>query len=113
MTTYKVFYYKDKSGKSEVVDFMLKINQRCKLKIYNQIRHLKEFGLSRINPSVRKLTNTPLWEVRILGKDNLRMFCSEVESQIVIYHIFFKKQQKTPTSAIRVAMKRYHEQVDN
>lgn len=112
MSNYKVLYYKSHNGKSEVVDFIFKANERCQSKIYNQIDHLKEYGLSCINPNIRKLSNTPFWEVRILGKDNIRLFCSTVESQVVIFHIFYKKQQKTSTSDIKTALKRYHELVD-
>ena len=113
MSLHRVLFYKDENGKSEVVDFIFKSNQRIQAKIYNQIDHLKEFGLSRFNPSVRKVINTPLWEVRILGKDNVRIFCSEVDSEIIIFHIFTKKKQKTPSSDIKIALKRYNEQVDN
>lgn len=112
MSNYKVLYYKSHNGKSEVVDFIFKSTGKIKSKISNQVKHLKEFGLSRINPSIRKLTNTPLWEVRILGRDNIRMFCCAVDSQIVIFHVFFKKQQKTSTQDIKLALKRYYELVD-
>lgn len=112
MVAYNVSFYTDENGKSDVVDYIFESNEKIKSKIYNQIRHLKEFGLSRINPSVKKLTNTPLWEVRILGKDNIRMFCASVESEIVIFHIFAKKQQKTPVSEIKLAIKRYQDLVD-
>jgi len=112
MDKYKVLYYKDENGKSEALDFIFKARNEVRAKIYNQIKHLKEFGLTRMNPSVRKLTNTPLWEVRILGKDNIRLFCGVVESSVVIFHIFSKKQQKTPAAEIRISLKRYSELLD-
>lgn len=112
MDKYKVLYYKDENGKCEVLDFIFKSRKEVQSKVSNQIKHLKEFGLSRINPSIRKLTNTPFWEVRILGRDNVRMFCCLVGSQIVIFHIFSKKQQKTPSREIKSALKRYYDLVD-
>ncbi|KKT30666.1 MAG: hypothetical protein UW41_C0008G0011 [Candidatus Collierbacteria bacterium GW2011_GWC2_44_18] len=112
MGKYIVLYYRDYKGKSEVLNFILKANEPCQAKIFNQIDHLKEYGLSGHNPSLRKLSGTPLWEARILGKDNIRLFCATIDSKVVIFHVFFKKRQKTPSQEISIALIRYKDLVD-
>lgn len=72
-----------------------------------QIMYVQEYGLSFAIPNIKKIRNTDIWELRILGKDNVRLFCvSQKDRTIKILHIFKKKSQKTPTKELALAMKR-------
>ena len=66
------------------------------------------YGLSSLLPHVKKLTGTPLWEIRILGKDSIRILYVLIqEENVLVLHGFIKKTQKTPTKEIELATNRY------
>lgn len=68
---------------------------------------VQEYGLQAIIPHVKKLTGTPLWEIRILGGDNARiLFVTQLERQILLLYAFIKKTNKTPAKEIAIAQKR-------
>ena len=69
---------------------------------------MEEFGLTSSNPHLKKITGTPLWEVRILGKDNIRIICVVVVNrEVVLLHIFKKKGGKTSSRDLNMALKRF------
>lgn len=68
--------------------------------------YAREFGMSPKIPNTKKVTGTDFWELRILGKDNIRIFCVGKEKNIHIVHIFAKKKQKTPIKELNIAMER-------
>lgn len=56
------------------------------------------------------MTGTPLWELRILGEDSIRVFYIAImESTFLFLHAFKKKKQKTPKKEIDIALKRLEE----
>ncbi|KKS94771.1 MAG: hypothetical protein UW68_C0002G0045 [Candidatus Collierbacteria bacterium GW2011_GWB1_44_6] len=106
MGKYKVWLYRDRNGDSPVEDVIKKLNKVQGSKVSRQILHLSEFGISIHNKSLRKLTKTSLWELRILGRDNIRLFCTETKYGICIIHVFVKKSQKTRISEILISLSR-------
>ncbi len=58
----------------------------------------------------KKLTGSPLWEIRILGQDNIRViYAILVKDTVLLLHGFIKKSQKTPTREIEKALLRLKE----
>lgn len=112
MNRFEVLFFTNENGKSDVAEFILSLSEVAQAKIYNQIDHLKEYGLTRHNPSIRKIVGTQLWEIRILGKNNLRLICITLKHKVVILHVFDKKSQKTSKKEIQIAIRRYNEIVD-
>lgn len=105
---YKVYFYEQKDGKSPVLDFIKSCQSSLRTKISKQIKTLQNYGLTENNPYLRKLTGTPLWESRILGRDNTRIICvAVIERKIIILNIFRKKGNKTPIRELELSMKRY------
>lgn len=105
---YKVYFYTEKNGKSPVRKFIDSLQKPLRSKITKQINTLQKFGLTIENPYLRKLTGTPLWESRILGKDNTRIISvALIERRIIILNIFRKKSMQTPIKEIKLSMKRY------
>ncbi|MFV1917708.1 MAG: type II toxin-antitoxin system RelE/ParE family toxin, partial [Patescibacteria group bacterium] len=50
------------------------------------------------------------WEIRILGKDNIRIFYAVVyKGDVLMLHGFIKKTRKTPRKELLVALDRYRE----
>lgn len=82
-------------------------------KILRQFKYVAEYGLNPAIPNVRKIKNTPLWELQLLGRDNVRIICVLLSNKTVkVLHIFRKKKQKTPVRDLNLSMKRYKEVVD-
>jgi len=106
MGKYKVWLYRDMNGDSPVEKSFKRMNKSQQSKISKQILHLSEYGVSIHNNSLKKLSGTPLWEIRILGKDNIRLFCADTKYGVTVLHIFVKKSQKTRISDVSMAVKR-------
>lgn len=107
---YNTSFYTSPNKLSPIKEFLDKSTESLRTKILRQLKYVQEFGLTRAVPSLKKLTNTPLWELRILGKDNIRIFCVSLPNkEIVVLHIFAKKKQKTPQKEIVLALKHYQE----
>ncbi len=105
---YRVRLYQFANGESPIRKFMDSSQKSLRSKIIRQLRYLEEFGMSPSNPNLKKITGTNLWEIRILGKDNIRIICvALINEQILILHIFVKKSEKTRSRDINLALKRY------
>jgi hypothetical protein len=68
----KVDYYLLPNGRSPFAEFLDSLGVKQQTKILRLIMSIEEYGLISILPHTKKLTGCPLWEIRILGKDNLR-----------------------------------------
>lgn len=110
---YKITFYTPPGKSSPIENFLESLNLKQEAKVTRVFSYLREFGLSRSIPNLRKLSGTPLWELRILGKDNIRVICASLSSnEIMILHIFTKKKRKTPRKELTMAMNRYKSLVD-
>lgn len=107
---FHIAYYISPSGDNPVSDFLdsLSINQQSK--ILRLFQHITEYGLIAVQSHIKKFRGTSLWEIRILGKDNLRiLYAVLTENTIMVLHGFNKKTQKTPPREIKNALTRYDE----
>ena len=70
---------------------------------------LKEFGPQRVGlPHIRPLEGK-LWEMRMHGRDGIAraVYVAMQERRLVVLHVFVKKTQTTPRSALTTARKRW------
>lgn len=103
-----VRYYISPRGENPVKEFLESISKKQKSKTFRIFQLFQEYGLNSITPHVKKLTGTPLWEIRILGRDNIRIiYFIPHKDNILVLHGFFKKSQKTPERELNLALKRY------
>ena len=103
----KVIYYTTSSGEVPVKRFIESLNDKQQRKIVRVISYVEEYGLITAIPHVKKITGTPLWEIRILGHDNIRVFYAILFSDsILLLHGFIKKSQQTPQNEIKKALDR-------
>lgn len=108
-----VQYYLTSTGENPVKKFIESLSKQQKAKIFRILLAIEEYGLLAILPHTRKLSGTPLWEIRILGKDNIRILYVSVEqNNVLVLHGFIKKKQKTPQKEIDTALERYKRGVD-
>jgi len=105
---YKVSLYSSEGKTSPITDYLDKCSEKVRAKILRQFKYVQEYGLTPAIPNMKKLSNTTFWELRILGRDNIRIICTNLPNkEIIILHIFTKKKQKTPQKEISTALKRY------
>jgi len=108
-----VIYYLTPKKENPVKDFLWSLPTSQKAKIYRIFTLLETYGLSSIIPHTKKVIGTPLWEIRILGRDNIRILYGTVNyDQILVLHGFIKKKQKTPDKELRLASQRYKQWID-
>lgn len=104
---WQIVYFSSPVGEIPVRDFLNKCLPKTKAKAFRIFLTIKEYGLQLVIPHLKKLTGTPLWEIRILGKKNVRiLYVTQVNRKILLLHAFYKKKQKTPQKEIRIALKR-------
>lgn len=108
---WKIDYYIPFSGSlSPLVPFIENLPEKAQSKLSNTFSMLQQFGTQLGEPHAKKLTGTPLWEIRILGQDNIRIFyIVSGKHTFLLLHGFVKKKQKTPTKEISVALVRLKE----
>lgn len=108
-TGWKIIYYISANGENPVKKF-LDNYPKAKLKALRILSHIEEFGLSYAIPHIKKLAGTPLWEIRILGRDSVRiLYVVKHGKQILLLHAFIKKSNKTPSKEIDVGLARLPE----
>lgn len=107
---WKIELYENARGEKPVEEFIDSLEAKARLKIAHAIELLEAFGLEVGYPHIKKITGSDLWEYRILGSDNIRIFyASMARKTFLILHGFKKKKQKTPTKEIKIAEERLHE----
>jgi phage-related protein len=108
-----ILYYTTTSGQNPIDKFLNSLSGKQQAKILRVFQSIKEYGLQSILPHVKKLSGTPLWEIRILGQDNLRViYVVPLQDTVLILHGFIKKTQKTPKKEIETALNRYYLSLD-
>lgn len=106
---WKVVYYISATGENPVKK-LLDAHPKAKLKALRILSNIEEFGLSYAIPHIKKLTGTPLWEIRILGEDSVRvLYVTKQGKQILLLHAFMKKTDKTPRKEIDISLARLSE----
>lgn len=112
MSKWQTEYFFSGSGNSPVYEFTESLDMKVRSKIKNTLWLLKDYGPSLGPPHSKKLTGTKLWELRILGQNNIRIFYTPLPDQkLLLLHGFVKKSEKTPPQEIETALKRllqYH-----
>ena len=109
MDKWKVVYYISSSGGDPIKEF-LDTHPKAKLKAFRIFSNIEEYGLMSVIPHIKKLTGTPLWEIRLLGEDSARiLYVTRKEKQVFLLHAFVKKTNKTPSKEIKKALDRLKE----
>lgn len=102
-----IYYYTTASGENPFARFLDSLEKRQQSKILRIIIQIKEYGLLSITPHIKKLSGTPLWEIRILGKDNIRIiYVTQQQSNVLVLNEFIKKTQKTSSKELEIAIHR-------
>jgi len=113
---YKVYFYHDRRGRSQVLEYLNKLisrkdkDSRIKAnKIGDYIEVLKQYGTHAGEPYMKHLDGD-IWELRPLS-DRI-LFAAWYNGSFVILHQFVKKTQKTPPREIEKAKKELADMIE-
>ena len=105
-----VYYQAPGQSSSPVYDFINSLDANAKSKVVNTFNLLEGYGTRLASSHVKKLTGTELWELRMLGQDNIRiLYVATAGKSFLLLHGFIKKKQKTDKREIKKAMGRLRE----
>lgn len=108
---WNIIYYKSsQQATSPVYDFINNLDSKAKSKVFNTINLLEEYGVRLGLPHGKKLIGTELWELRMLGAENIRILYIATQGKtFLLLHGFLKKKQKTDKKEIKIALDRLKE----
>lgn len=107
---WEMIYYESFGGKKPVQGFIEELNLTAQRKVVEALRLLRVVGTRLRYPQVKKLVGTDIWELRILGSNNLRiLYVVLAGRKILLLHGFLKKKQKTDGYEVKTASKRLKE----
>lgn len=106
--SWKVLFYQSVRGDYPVKEFIQKQDEATYAKILHSVLLLKSNG-PFLKPPYSKKLKANLYELRISGKNALRIFYTLHNKVYYLLHAFKKKSQKTPAKEIKTAIDRMKE----
>lgn len=102
---WRVVYFESARRERFVKVFVDKQRPQIRAKYAGMIDFLEKYGQFLIGKYTKKLMKN-LYELRITGKEQIRVFYSIQQRKIILLHAFKKKTQKTPLKEIKIAISR-------
>lgn len=94
------------SGEQPVDEFIFKQQPQAKAKIAHAVKLLKQYG-NQLGLPHSKALGSGLYELRIRGKEELRIFYIFAKvKKIYLLHGFKKQTQQTPKKELEIALDR-------
>ena len=103
--TWNVVYFESPRGKRFVKEFIGRQNAVVKAKYAGMVDFLEEYGPFLSGKYTKKLRKD-LYELRITGKEQVRVLYTVRKRNIVLLHAFKKKTRRTPLKEIKTALLR-------
>lgn len=103
--SWNVIYFQSVRGESYVKEFINIQNSFIKAKIIGMVDFLEKYG-PFLNGKYTKKLRKDLFELRITGKEQIRILYTIQAKNIILLHAFKKKTQKTPQNEIKTALLR-------
>ena len=89
----------------DVEKFISTLQDGTIAKVLRTIDLLEKFGYQLSLPHSKKIRSN-LFELRIKGKQEVRIFYHFNKEKVYLIHAFIKKQPKTPLKEIKTALKK-------
>lgn len=106
----KVIYYTGVLGGNPVNDFLNSLEKSQQRKLIRIFVTIQAYGLTTVISHTKRLVGLPLWEIRILGRSNIRvLYASITKGDILLLHGFVKKSQQTSRREINIALSRLND----
>ncbi|MCL5676206.1 MAG: type II toxin-antitoxin system RelE/ParE family toxin [Patescibacteria group bacterium] len=104
-TEWTVLTYETNRREKPVDEFIKNQQPQVKAKIVHNVRLLQQYGNMLGMPHAKTL-GCGLYELRIRGKEELRIFYCFKQKTIYLLHAFKKQTQKTPQKELDLAKQR-------
>ena len=105
MPNFKVFHFQTPRGTYPVKEFMEAQEKTTFMKIFRSIEFL-ETGGPFLKPPYAKKIDKNLYELRVRGKDAVRILYTKIGDTFYLLHAFKKKTQKIPEKELKTAIDR-------
>lgn len=103
--SWNIIVFESERGNKPVEELIRSQQLQTRSKITHLIDLLEKYGPIVSMPHVKKMSAN-LYELRIRGKEEIRIFFAFKGHNIYLLHGFKKKTKKTPVKEIGVALKR-------
>lgn len=103
--TWTILLFESSRGETPVEQFIKNQSPKTQAKIFHQVNLLSTYGVLLGMPHA-KLIGHNMYELRIRGKDEIRIFYCFRKRTIYLLHAFRKHSQKTPPKELLVAITR-------
>jgi phage-related protein len=90
---------------SGINDFLLTLEKSTYAKVVRQIKLLEIYSYKLSMPYSKPISKN-LFELRIRGQQEIRIFYCFYKNKSYLLHVFIKKTRKTPKREIEIAEKR-------
>src|SRR3972149_11878493 len=105
---FEVYFFETSRGTCPAKEFILSQEKSTVLKITKTIEYLEKGGPFLRPPHAKKILHN-LYELRIQGKEAIRIFYAKIAGEYYLLHAFKKKARKTPRKEIETALDRLNE----
>ena len=102
---WNILLFETARGDKPVEDFIKPLSSSSRSKVIHMIRLLKQFGTFLNMPHSKKITKD-IYELRVKGKEEIRIFYAPFGRKIYLLHAFKKKSQKIQSKEIKLAEQR-------
>ena len=107
---WKIIYFQSSGRSNPVREFIQSLHVNAQGKVARTLDLLSHYNIRVREPHAKKVVGTPLWELRIIGGDSVRIFYVAVLLEsFLLLHGFEKRSNKTPKREIDTALSRLRE----
>ena len=107
-TKWRVVFFESNRKEKPVEDFFQRQQLSARTKMLHLFELLEVYGSQLGMPHAKQL-GSGIFELRIRGKEEIRIFYGFKRKTIYLLHAFKKQTQKTPRKEIDIALKRLTE----
>lgn len=108
VTLWSIVTYETRSGGKPVDFFIKKQQSQARAKIIHNVRLLQQYG-NMLGMPHSKILSGGLYELRIRGKEELRICYCFKQNTIYLLHAFKKQKQQIPQKDLELAFLRMRE----
>lgn len=105
--TWQVIAFESSRGEKYIEEFIKSLDSSTVSKVTHIVDLLEKYGFLLGLPHSKKIT-TDLYELRIRGKEEIRIIYAFVKRNIYLLHAFKKKTERTPQKEINTATNRFN-----
>ena len=103
--SWNIIFFETQRGEKPVEEFIIDLDAVTRAKITRSLELLKYYGHNLMMPHSKKISQG-LYELRIRGKTEIRIFYTFRGDVIYLLHAFQKKTQKIPQRELEIAKHR-------